>query len=589
MPTLANPLGLIALLGIPAVLAIHFLQRKARELPVSTLFLLEHARREAASGRRFERLTPSIPLWMQLLSVLLLTWILVEPRYQKSGSIQRIAVVVDSSASMGVFKADAIRRLEETLPDLRGGASELRITVLESLPNRPRIYAGGSVEEMSHAISRWQATAGPVDPTQSLRLARSLVSRDGVVIYLTDTPVDKPPFEARLVTVGKPVDNVGFTGVSFAMDGETLIWRAMVRNHGSHAADRKWTLLTSSGSTPPRELHLQPGAMVTLQAAFPKADTEVRAVLSPDEFTLDDVLPMVAPQLKTLKLARATSAGFAPLTGKLVQAIDGAETTGNTDEADLTLASYNPLDPAIPAGNALVFLEDETRTGAWLKGGIIAEPHPLMDGLNWQGLLVRETIQFERKPEDQVLLWQDKRPLIMLRETRGKRQLLVNFDPSLSNAEKQSAFVILFHRFADSIRQHKVAPVSDNLETGQPITVTFDHGKPIAVSARSPEGGKVVPDDTLTAQSAMRVPGFQTVIQNGKPLLTAAVHFGDPREADLSHCGTNARETYQTTATIEQHTRADPLWRSWIILLGCALLIAWKFAAGRQAPLEAGN
>jgi len=39
MPVFANPLGLLALLGIPAVLAIHFLQRKAKELPVSTLFL----------------------------------------------------------------------------------------------------------------------------------------------------------------------------------------------------------------------------------------------------------------------------------------------------------------------------------------------------------------------------------------------------------------------------------------------------------------------------------------------------------------------------------------------------------------------
>ena len=72
MIILANPLGLLALLGIPTILAIHFLQRKAREIPVSTLFLLDQTRREAASGRRFDRLIPSIPLWMQLLAVLLL-------------------------------------------------------------------------------------------------------------------------------------------------------------------------------------------------------------------------------------------------------------------------------------------------------------------------------------------------------------------------------------------------------------------------------------------------------------------------------------------------------------------------------------
>ncbi|HVJ45894.1 MAG TPA: BatA domain-containing protein, partial [Luteolibacter sp.] len=106
---LTNPLGLLALLGIPAVLAIHFLQRKAVELPVSTLFLLERTQREAASGRRFDRLIPSIPLWMQLLAVLLLTWFLTEPRYPKSGTVQRLAIVLDSSASMTVFKEEALR------------------------------------------------------------------------------------------------------------------------------------------------------------------------------------------------------------------------------------------------------------------------------------------------------------------------------------------------------------------------------------------------------------------------------------------------------------------------------------------------
>lgn|GEM_PF-3448187 len=39
--TLANPLGLLALIAIPIVMAIHFLQRRAQVIPSSTLFLLE--------------------------------------------------------------------------------------------------------------------------------------------------------------------------------------------------------------------------------------------------------------------------------------------------------------------------------------------------------------------------------------------------------------------------------------------------------------------------------------------------------------------------------------------------------------------
>ncbi len=589
MPTLANPLGLIALLGIPAVLAIHFLQRKAKELPVSTLFLLEHTRREAASGRRFERLIPSIPLWMQLLAVLLLTWILVEPRYRKSGSIQRIAVVLDSSASMSVFKQDAIRKLRDSLPALRGGASEMQLTVLESLPNRPRIYTGASVDDLEQAVRNWEPSAGPIDPTQALRLARSLVSRDGSVVYLTDTPAANLPFEADLMAVGRSIENVGFTGVSFTKDHDTLIWRAMVKNHGSKAADRTWALHASTVSTPARPLHLEPGAMITLQAAFPIDASHVRVELSPDSFVLDDVLPMVAPRPKTLNLANATSANFSALSGKLIQSLEAVETSADATEADLTLASYNPLDPVLPGGSAFLLVEDETRTGNWLKGGIVAESHPLMDGLNWQSLLVRETIQFERKPEDQILLWQEKRPLILLREEGETRRLLINFDPSLSNAEKQPAFVVLFHRFAESIRQRKIAAVAENLETGQSVVFASQKGKPVVVTATDPKGGSISLTGNGAALNAIRTPGFQTFKQEDKPLLSAAVHFGDPREADLSKCGTNSGETFLGKSRIEQHSKPDPLWRTWILLLGGALLVAWKYSGGRTSPLEAGT
>ena len=124
MLTLANPLGLLALLGIPAVLAIHFLQRKAVQLPVSTLFLLERTQRDAATGRKFDRIISSVPLWMQLIAVLLLAWFLSEPRYQKSASVQRIALVMDSSASMSVFKKAALDRLSDELPKLQNSAGK---------------------------------------------------------------------------------------------------------------------------------------------------------------------------------------------------------------------------------------------------------------------------------------------------------------------------------------------------------------------------------------------------------------------------------------------------------------------------------
>src|SRR5690349_20650245 len=97
MPTFGNLLGFWALLGVPVILAIHFLQRESRQVVTSTLFLLEQLAPESAQGRRWERLRNSVTLWLQILAVLLLTWLLVQPRWLRANSIQHVVIVLDSS------------------------------------------------------------------------------------------------------------------------------------------------------------------------------------------------------------------------------------------------------------------------------------------------------------------------------------------------------------------------------------------------------------------------------------------------------------------------------------------------------------
>jgi hypothetical protein len=590
---LSNPLGLFALLGIPAVLAIHFLQRKAIELPTSTLFLLERTQRETIRGRRLDRLIPSIPLWMQILAVLLLTWILVEPRYPKSQSVQRIAVVVDSSASMSVFKNDAINRFAAELPDLQGPASAIELTVLESAPNRPRIYAGSSVDAFRAAFEKWQPRDGVLDPSESLRLARSLVSREGIVVFLTDTPRSTLPFESRLLSVGEPIENVGITGISFAYEQGTIVWRASVKNYGTQPADRTWSLQTATGSTEMRPIHLEPGSLITLQSAFPADSTQLRIVLSGDRFPLDDTFPFVKPQPKPLAIFASRTPALTDLQQKLLRSLDSTGSTTDPAAADLTLLSQNPSIPLGSTGNALVFLADDEKSTPYLRGAIVAEAHPLVDDLNWQSLLVRESQEIPRQPSDQVLLWQEKRPLIFLRETAATksrpqaRQLFFNFDFTRSNLGNQPAFIVLLHRFAETVRAAKIAPTSENLETGQPLRLASTPGQPIEISQTDPAGKILATAEIPSFENfhAPLNPGFLTAAQNGQTLLTAAVHFADTREADFSGCGTANDLAVSNQSLTRTHTRPDPLWQIWVFLLIAALLIAWKFSSPKSSPL----
>lgn len=597
MLTLSNPAGLWALLGIPAVLAIHFLQRRAVVLPVSTLFLLERTQRESASGRRVDRLMNSVPLWMQLLGVLLLAWLLAEPRYQKARSTQRVAVVLDSSASMSVAKDELKQQLVAALPALQGPATALELTLLDSTPGKSRLYAGSSPEDFAAALDAWQPRAGLTDPAPALRIARSLVAREGVVLYATDTPLENPPFDARLLSAGEPLDNVGFTGVTLVKKEGATLWQALVRNYSGRRTSRTWQLeLPGGGRSEPKSIELDPGAIVTLQAAFPAKAARVRLVLSPDRFTLDDSLPMVAPRPKTLGLFSATGGAYDELAAKLRRSLAATEPVNDAATADLTLLSYDPLDPVTPAGNAILFVHDETRGGAYLKGGIVAESHPLIDGLNWQSLLVRETIQLQRRPSDTVLLWQGSRPLILLRESEAtadapaSRLLGFNFDLRLSNAATQPAFIVMLHRFAEQIRAAKVAPAAELLETGQPVVLAANDAAdapPLRVESIDLDG-KVLATTTLPAAARVRVeapldPGFLQVRQGDAVLLDAGVHFADTREADFSACAPADTLGEGSAAAVERHTEEDHWWRVWFLLLLLALLISWHFTREREA------
>ena len=588
MPSFANPAGLWALIGIPAIIAIHFLQRKAQILPISTLFLLEKSQREAVTGRNFDRLISSIPLWMQLLAVLIPTWLISEPRFAIARSTQRIAIVVDDSASMAAFKENLLTTLELQLPALKGMASEVEYTVLPSTPGIPRLYAGRDPAELLAALRQWQPNFSMSDPSHALRLARSLVSTQGIVLYATDTPFPTLPFAASLLAVGKAMDNVGFTGSSFETIDGTLIWRATVQNYSDAPATRTWHSDAPATDPTPHTLQIPARSFVTIQSAFPSSSQRLRLILSADAFPIDDVLPLVKPAPKLLNLAHHPA--LAPLAEKIQRAIPNLQ-NASLEQTDLALQSYDPLDPTPAEGNAIIFVRDSTQGGDYLAGGIIAEKHPLMDGVNWQSLLVRQTIALDIRQSDQGLLYQGKRPLIALRtlpalgNQPSAKQLLFNFDPRLSNIESQPALIVCLLRFCELIRAEKIAPAQLNLETRQPLALAIHRqpDSPPLILEETDTAGSVVQRLDLPpgALSAPASPGFQQWRQDKDILLTSATAFADTREADFRKCATANTLDQATAQAIQAHSMRDPWWRYWLLALIAALMASWHFTNKR--------
>ncbi len=597
LPILSNPIGLWALAGIPVILLIHFLQRQSQEITISTLFLLEQMQRESVEGRKFERIRSSVPLWLQLLMVLLLTWLLVQPRWLRSDSVQPLAVVLDNSASMTAFEEEAKEQLLAELGKLSSSVARTEFYVIESSLSAGNLYRGTDLEELKTALDAWNPVIGEHEFEPALRVARNLVGRDGVVVLVTDHVTERLPFNATLLATGSRKPNLGFAGLRVSEADGAPRWTAIIRNYHDEPVQRQWFLASGSQRSAPQTITLAPGEIRSIEGPFPSETQFCTLHLAADAFTPDDVLPMVRPQPRTLNLTSTVVPELEQEATQVAGSIQFSRVLEPDSETapDIILASYNPIAPLLPPGNAVVFLEHRIKQNRVVTGRLIAENHPLIEHLNWDPLIVRRSLQIPRREADTVLLWQDAHPLIMLREAEGIRQLLFNFDLAGSNALKLPAFIVLIHRFAEEIRKQKPVLERKVLETGQPLDLHLPpqaEPAPLRIAFRSWDGANnfeiEAPHDDAARQRAPIYPGYVTVRHGDQAILEASTFFADTREADLSRAASDNQLDGAEKSLVARHTEEDINWAVWVLLLALVLVLSWGWIAWRQARVQAG-
>ena len=596
MLTLGNLLGLWALLGIPAVIAIHFLQRKSQRVTVTTLFLLRQMRRESETGNRLERLRSSIPLWLQLLMVLMLTWLLVQPRWLKEDAVRRVAIVLDSSASMQAYREPAKAAVQGVMDRLVGPVARAELSLLSSDPEAPAFYHGGSGIDLVRSVEAWDPLLGVHDPSQALRTARGLVGAKGVVVMIGDhVPQEEASYNARWISVGEPVDNVGWTGVTVEEKDGQWIWRALVRNHSDLPQQRVWKAVAGGAASPHATLELKPRESRALSGPFPEgvAGDRLTLELSGDAFALDDVLPLVRPAPKRIGFSVLDTGGderaaveLSDLFGRFAH----VQETKDIVAANVNVGLATPGVVLPEQRHGCYFLKTAREVRPALNGNIVAEAHPLMEGLNWRGLIARDLPVVEKTVHDRVLLWQGERPLILLREMpAGGRQLICEFDLEQSNAQRLPALAVMLHRFLETLRRSLVVPEAANFDVHQRLELAwkaspkFGELRVITSPASDMINEVELPRSRATLARAPARPGFFEIWQDDVRLLHGAAHFADAREADLSAAKPFDGLPGVVAEQVEVLYEADPRWRLWLLGMLAALLGSWWFSRDRGA------
>lgn len=227
----------VGALGIPLILAIHFLQHRTRVRLTATMFLLESLAPEAATGRNWDRLRSSRALWLQLLAVLLLAWVLAAPCWVRQDAEQTVVFIMDDSANMYPFREEAVQAVAEDMENIGKQGIPTTWVLMGSRPARLPFYRGNNRNAALQSLSRWMPGRRTHDLSESLRTAASMAGAGGLTRLVTCTP-ERVPAGQPARGVGKPLDNAGFAGITRMEGPGEPRWRIAVKNN-SAALSRK--------------------------------------------------------------------------------------------------------------------------------------------------------------------------------------------------------------------------------------------------------------------------------------------------------------------------------------------------------------
>jgi hypothetical protein len=226
---LGQPWALVALLSVPAILALYMLRPRRRSVDVPALALWQEALRERERGLGLRRLLRNLALLLLLAAALASALALAVPRWLQPVSEQRDAVVVlDVSASMQATDGgdSRFRRAREQARRFIDGLPDGARVLLVATGRHARLRSGFEADRaLTHRLLDAERATDEVGrPRRALTLALSLLRSRGAgeVHFFTDAGFDDDQHPGSTSIVyhvveggGDPPRNVAITHFDF--------------------------------------------------------------------------------------------------------------------------------------------------------------------------------------------------------------------------------------------------------------------------------------------------------------------------------------------------------------------------------------
>ncbi|MCH7988572.1 MAG: VWA domain-containing protein, partial [Planctomycetes bacterium] len=354
----ANPWGLLGLLALPAIVAIHMYHRRFPPMIVAGLHLWGAETQTRTAGRRLERLPITSTLLLELLAALLLSLVLSRPQWGDANSAVHLVVVLDNSASMSAttmqgksFRDTVVENLERRVDSLPRGSV---LTIIQT-GRRPVMLAGPRTRwsVVKQQLDNWQPSANEHDFQPAWDLAAQLAEESGRLLFFTDhlPGADVPvPKLMEIVSVGRPGENVAVSLARWTFDSTSGKGNVFLRvgNYGTRTAHVTVLGRTREQDIFRRRVSIQAASATALEAEVPgglgRLHVEVRS--DGDRLGLDNRVTLIEPKVRTLDVAVALAnnhPAFRPIQRVLAGISDLNVNVGESESAHLVIAPAEPL------------------------------------------------------------------------------------------------------------------------------------------------------------------------------------------------------------------------------------------------------
>jgi len=532
--TFTAPLGLLALLAVPAIITLHLFRNRLPEHRVAGLFLFPGTAVASEGGRKRTRLWNSPSLWLEcLVAVLLALWLSgftfgdLLPRH--------VVLLVDDSASMSANQTreragEVLRELHESL------TADDEVTVVVS-GEPAQVVVGPRAE--ADRFAAWLATYNPSLPSHSIQgaldIGREIAGHSGELILLTDEAPLDPCTDLRLVSCGTAVPNAALSFVQRVRDGSmdrviaTIVGYGTVRTGEVVVSDGDTELARTAVKLPDN------GGEVRIEVKVPRAAQNLRLELSADAMQLDNVAWLVPIRDRIVSVCdQLTAAERANLElDRVFEAMSEWRSESDPARAQVILRSQPGT---LEAGQLELVLGKTAGDRLVHKSPFVLDrSHALLSGLEMQGI---HWLSGSGSLPGQVLVASGSKVLISAEPAQLGTRIWCDVDGQAGNFVRSPDWPILFANVLEVARREVPGCRSEQLRIGDELFYRC-HSAAEPIELLGPDG-KLCRESRGGVSYIVRQPGTYrvrtrnaNVADDRRELARVAVRFMDPAESDL--------------------------------------------------------